>query len=112
MVIPHGTTWGIHAPADSSLSLQLTNKLHDPKRQRLIEVYSGHGNSEIYKDFKHAVKLDDGLMLVLILKMILNLVVGGLVKLSDKGVKMKMQSLVWLILKKLRKILLMMFLDS
>ena len=60
LVIPHGTTWGIHAPADSSLSLQLTNELHDPKRQRLIEVYSGHGNSEIYKDFKHAVKLDDG----------------------------------------------------
>ena len=60
MVIPHGTAWGIHAQADSSLSLQLTNELHDPKRQRLIEVYSGHGNSEIYKDFKHAAKLDDG----------------------------------------------------
>ena len=60
LVIPHGTTWGIHAPADSALSLQLFNDQHDPERQRLIEVYSGHGNSEIYKNFKHAVKQDDG----------------------------------------------------
>ena len=60
LVIPHGTAWGIHAPADSNLSFQLLNDQHDPEKQRLIEVYSGHGNSEIFKDFKHAIKLDDG----------------------------------------------------
>ena len=60
LVIPHGTTWGIHAPAASALSSQLLEDQHDPERQRLIEVYSGHGNSEIYKDFKHATVLDDG----------------------------------------------------
>ena len=60
LVIPHGTTWGIHAPANSNLSSQLLNGQHDPEKQRLIEVYSGHGNSEIYKDFKHAKKQEDG----------------------------------------------------
>ena len=60
LVIPHGTTWGIHAPAGSNLSYQLLDGQHDPEKQRLIEVYSGHGNSEIFKDFKHAKQVDDG----------------------------------------------------
>ena len=60
LVIPHGTTWGIHAPAGSNLSYQLLDGQHDPEKQRLIEVYSGHGNSEIFKDFKHAEQIDDG----------------------------------------------------
>ena len=60
LVIPHGTAWGIHAPADSNLSSQLFNGQHDPEKQRLIEVYSGHGNSEIFKDFKHTKQLADG----------------------------------------------------
>ena len=60
MVIPHGTSWGIHAPAGSNLSYQLLEGQHDPEKQRLIEVYSGHGNSEIFKDFKHAKQIDDG----------------------------------------------------
>ena len=60
LVIPHGTTWGIHAPAGSNLSYQLLDGQHDPEKQRLIEVYSGHGNSEIFKDFKHAKQIDDG----------------------------------------------------
>ena len=60
LVIPHGTTWGIHAPAGSNLSYQLLEGQHDPEKQRLIEVYSGHGNSEIFKDFKHAKQIDDG----------------------------------------------------
>ena len=60
LVIPHGTSWGIHAPAGSNLSYQLLDGQHDPEKQRLIEVYSGHGNSEIFKDFKHAKQIDDG----------------------------------------------------
>lgn len=46
LVVPHGTTWGIHAPEGSSLAIQLEPGMHDPGRQRLFEVYSGHGNSE------------------------------------------------------------------
>ena len=53
LVIPHGTTWGIHSPPESSFKTQLENGNHDPLKQRLIEVYSGHGNSELYKDIKH-----------------------------------------------------------
>ena len=59
-VIPHGTSWGIHSPPNSKMSLQLSNDNHDPKKQRLMEVYSGHGNSEIYKNFKHSEELSSG----------------------------------------------------
>src|SRR5262245_6620365 len=52
MVIPHGTTWGIYTPPDSSWDVQLVKKDHDAEKVRLIEVYSGHGNSENYRDFR------------------------------------------------------------
>jgi len=52
IVIPHGTTWGVYAPAGTALDKQLVGKMHDPKRQTLIEVYSGHGTSEVYRDWK------------------------------------------------------------
>ena len=60
LVIPHGTTWGIHSPANSTMSSQLLNDNHDPKKQRLMEVYSGHGNSEVYKNIQHTKKLPSG----------------------------------------------------
>ncbi len=44
IVIPHGTAWGLYTPAGSDWRKQLPG--HDPERQTLIEVYSGHGNSE------------------------------------------------------------------
>ena len=46
LVIPHGLVWGIHAPPAASLAVQLTRARHDPGRQRLLEVYSGHGAGE------------------------------------------------------------------
>ncbi len=52
LVIPHGNTWGFYTPLGSTWDKQLTRKEHDPERQRLIEVYSGHGNSEVYRDWK------------------------------------------------------------
>ncbi len=49
LVIPHGTSWGIHAPPAADLADQLAPAMHDPERQRLFEVYSGHGTSESWR---------------------------------------------------------------
>ncbi len=58
LVIPHGTSWGIHAPPNASLATQLAGRQHDPNRQRLFEVYSGHGSSEQYRSWRH-VEVDE-----------------------------------------------------
>jgi len=52
LVIPHGSSWGIYTPPGSSWDHQLTAEHHDPEKGRLIEVYSGHGNSENYRNFQ------------------------------------------------------------
>jgi hypothetical protein len=59
LVIPHGTTWGFYTPAGSSWDKQLDPKQHDPERQTLIEVYSGHGNSEEFRAWRE-VELAEG----------------------------------------------------
>jgi hypothetical protein len=51
IVIPHGTTWGFYTPSGSAWDKQLNQEQHDPQRQTLIEVFSGHGNSEEFRDF-------------------------------------------------------------
>jgi len=50
LVIPHGTSWGIHAARHAGLDDQLSTADHDPDRQRLFEVYSGHGSSEVWRE--------------------------------------------------------------
>jgi hypothetical protein len=50
LVIPHGLAWGLHAPPGASLDVALSGGHHDPELERLVEVYSGHGNSEEFRD--------------------------------------------------------------
>jgi hypothetical protein len=50
IVIPHGLAWGVHAPPGGTLAAQLTRAQHDPDRQLLLETFSGHGNSEEFRD--------------------------------------------------------------
>ncbi len=52
LVVPHGTAWGMYTPPGASWEHQLKAKYHDPEKMKLIEVYSGHGNSENYRDFR------------------------------------------------------------
>ncbi len=60
IVIPHGNSWGMNTPASTSFDKQLNRAQHDPDRQILFEVYSGHGNSEEYRSWRGSVKGDDG----------------------------------------------------
>jgi hypothetical protein len=60
LVIPHGTTWGFYTPAGSSWDKQLSAAQHDPDRQGIVEVFSGHGNSEEFRPFRAAIVNADG----------------------------------------------------
>ncbi len=58
MVIPHGNTWGLYSPLGTSWDKQLVGAEHDPDKQRIVEVMSGHGNSEEYREWQEA-KFDE-----------------------------------------------------
>jgi hypothetical protein len=60
LVIPHGLAWGLHTPADARLDNQLNHAQDDPRRQRLLEVFSGHGNSEPYRSWRPVERDGDG----------------------------------------------------
>ncbi|MBF2755153.1 MAG: DUF3604 domain-containing protein [Gammaproteobacteria bacterium AqS3] len=59
IVIPHGTSWGFYTPPTSSLAKQLAPAMR-PERQELMEVMSGHGNSEEYRDYVSIIEGEDG----------------------------------------------------
>lgn len=52
IVIPHGSTWGFYTPPGTTFDKQLKGADYDPDKQALIEIYSGHGNSEQYRNWK------------------------------------------------------------
>jgi hypothetical protein len=59
IVIPHGTAWGAYTPAAQTWDAQLAAAQHDTNLQTLVELYSGHGSSEEYRDWR-AIAHDDG----------------------------------------------------
>ena len=61
IVVPHGTSWGFYTPPNSNWKHQLTAANNDSEKTRLIEVYSGHGNSEAFRDFSVRRKDAEGL---------------------------------------------------
>jgi len=62
IVIPHGTTWGFYTPLGYTWDKQLRAKMDDESLQRLVEVFSGHGNSEEYRSFRSTTFDEDGHM--------------------------------------------------
>ncbi|HVN42937.1 MAG TPA: DUF3604 domain-containing protein, partial [Steroidobacteraceae bacterium] len=59
MIIPHGSSWGFYTPAGTTWDKSLAPS-EKPGTFRLIEIYSGHGNSEQYRPWKEIVIAKDG----------------------------------------------------
>ena len=60
LVIPHGNAWGIYTPTGQSWDKQLSEANPEENREMLIEIMSGHGNSEEYRNFRAVVINKDG----------------------------------------------------
>src|SRR3984893_10646269 len=60
LVIPHGTAWGLSNPPSADWAHELTPGIANDPRQSLVEVYSGHGNSEEYRAWREYVAGPDG----------------------------------------------------
>ncbi|MCI5045379.1 MAG: DUF3604 domain-containing protein [Aquisalinus sp.] len=60
LIIPHGTTWGFYTPPGTTWDKQLAPDFR-PEAFPLLEIYSGHGNSEEYRDFVDLIPSEDGL---------------------------------------------------
>ena len=60
LVIPHGTAWGLSNPPTADWAHELTPGIANDKRQSLVEVYSGHGNSEQYRSWREFTIGADG----------------------------------------------------
>jgi len=50
----------MYTPSASDWKKQITQQQHDPARQTLFEIYSGHGNSDEYRDWREVDVLPDG----------------------------------------------------
>ncbi len=59
IVIPHGLAWGTTNPLDADFQNQLDE--HEQRYQKLLETFSGHGNSELYEDFERLAVDENGM---------------------------------------------------
>ncbi|WP_395645239.1 DUF3604 domain-containing protein [Terricaulis sp.] len=59
LLIPHGTSWGFYTPPGTTFDKQLRAEEH-PERQVLIEIMSGHGNSEEFRSWQDVIPNADG----------------------------------------------------
>jgi hypothetical protein len=50
IVIPHGLAWGTTNPLTADFRNQMDQ--YEQRYQKLLEVFSGHGNSEVFEDFE------------------------------------------------------------
>lgn len=58
MVIPHGLAWGTTNPLTADFRDQMDQ--YEQRYQNLLEIYSGHGNSEVFEDFQRIGKTSGG----------------------------------------------------
>jgi hypothetical protein len=58
MVIPHGLAWGTTNPLTADFRDQLDQ--YELRYQKLLETFSGHGNSERFEDFERIAYTEDG----------------------------------------------------
>ena len=59
LIIPHGTTWGFYTPPGTTWLKALDPK-ERPGMFSLIELYSGHGNSDEFRSWNEVVIASDG----------------------------------------------------
>lgn len=57
LIIPHGSTWGFYTPTTVTYDKHLKAE-NRPEKMELVEIMSGHGNSEEYRSFRAAVNFD------------------------------------------------------
>ncbi len=60
LVIPHGNTWGFYTPPLTSWDKQLREHADPDSHEFLIEVFSGHGNTEQYRSWRALKEDEDG----------------------------------------------------
>ena len=60
LVIPHGSSWGNVTPPMTDWTNQISDGFHDNELQKLVEVYSGHGNSEEYRSWTEFIENSPG----------------------------------------------------
>ncbi len=60
LIIPHGSSWGFYTPPGTTWNKSLTAAERSDKF-RLVEIYSGHGNSEEYRSWQDVIPNPDGL---------------------------------------------------
>ena len=58
LLIPHGTSWGFYTPPTTTFDKQLLSE-NRPEKQTIIEVFSGHGNSEEYRPWRAVLATKD-----------------------------------------------------